>query len=399
MPGDQHNLSDYQWLVGEAAAGVLADVAASASSLPRIAASLRRDWSAERVHLLLEQVELRRRAAAKFPQATQLFFTRVGLEQATDHWVAAYKASRFAPGTGVADLCCGIGGDLMAMGAAGRRANGVDASPAIVCLAEANARVLGHETVRLATARAEEFPLDAFDAWHIDPDRRPNGRRTTRLEYHSPDAGCLDRLHAACPHAAIKLAPAAEPPEAWRADRELEWISRGGECKQLVVWSGGLASAAGRRRATLLNSRGEALGTLVGRAEAPAPLCEDLGESIYEPDAAVFAAGLDGELARQYDLARISSASGYLTGAAGRGEPLLSEFAITEVLPMREKAVGSWLRQRQIGRLEIKCRGATIDPAQLRKRLKLAGDEVATLIVTRQANRVIACVTKRRPSG
>ncbi len=109
------------------------------NGLVRLAAELREALSANRVHLILEQVQLREKAREKFPQADRMFFTPLGLQQATDAWIAAYKAGRFARGEPVADLCCGIGGDLMALAARGP-VQGVDRDPATAILAEANVR-------------------------------------------------------------------------------------------------------------------------------------------------------------------------------------------------------------------------------------------------------------------
>ena len=59
---------------------------------------LRKDLSLQRAHLVVEQIELRRRAREKFSLAEKMYLTRKGLEQATDERLAAYKASRFPPG-------------------------------------------------------------------------------------------------------------------------------------------------------------------------------------------------------------------------------------------------------------------------------------------------------------
>ncbi len=117
-------LDDCRWLVGPEAAPWLAEAEqllhdCSAAGVVRAAEKLRQTLSADRTHLVLEQVELRRRAKEKFPLAASMFFTPVGLEQATDAWIAHYKAGRFPPSAPVADLCCGIGGDLMALARAG----------------------------------------------------------------------------------------------------------------------------------------------------------------------------------------------------------------------------------------------------------------------------------------
>ena len=130
---------DYRWLTTEAAAKWLDLAAVADEPTLKLAARLRKDLTAEQVHLVLEQVGLRRRAAEKFSLAGQMFFTAKGLEQATDEWLAAYKAKKFADGDGgvLADLCCGIGGDLVALAGRGPVV-GVDRDPVAALFAEAN---------------------------------------------------------------------------------------------------------------------------------------------------------------------------------------------------------------------------------------------------------------------
>ncbi|MFM9114750.1 MAG: hypothetical protein ACKOU6_01130, partial [Planctomycetota bacterium] len=106
---------DFDWLVGSEAQAWLQRVASDPTITPRLLQRLRRDLSTERARLVVEQVELRRRARDKFQLADHLFFTRRALEQATDDVLAQVKASRFPAGTLVVDVCCGIGGDLMAL--------------------------------------------------------------------------------------------------------------------------------------------------------------------------------------------------------------------------------------------------------------------------------------------
>src|SRR3954467_13456996 len=87
--------SDYAWLVGEDAALYLTALAEDERPPLNQLKFLRRELSAERARLVVEQVELRRRAASKFCEpASQMFFTPVHLEQATDICLAGYKATR-----------------------------------------------------------------------------------------------------------------------------------------------------------------------------------------------------------------------------------------------------------------------------------------------------------------
>ncbi len=106
------NLEDYRWLVGEPAAALLVRLADDLRAKPASPAqirALRTEAGTARATLLLEQVELRRRAVEKFPQAERMFFTRRGFEQATEVALADYKALAFENAGELADLCCGIG--------------------------------------------------------------------------------------------------------------------------------------------------------------------------------------------------------------------------------------------------------------------------------------------------
>ncbi|HEY2148454.1 MAG TPA: hypothetical protein VGH32_10985, partial [Pirellulales bacterium] len=130
--------------MSEAARPWLELAMAHAGPTLQLATRLRKDLPAERARLVVQQAELRRRAAEKFARADRMFFTPLGLEQSTDQWIAAYKAGRLAESSrsdgGWADLCCGIGGDLLAMAARGPVA-GVERDPATAVFAEANRAV------------------------------------------------------------------------------------------------------------------------------------------------------------------------------------------------------------------------------------------------------------------
>lgn len=386
-----------EWICAAQAGQVLVDLANSTASTTTLASRLRKSFNASQTHLLLEQLELRQRGKRKFAASGRMFFTRVGLEQATDQWIAAYKAKRFEGP--VADLCCGIGGDLIALAtqaaASANRVTGVDQDRAMGVLAAANVAV-NDASADFVAATVSPHSVTDHGAWHADPDRRSTGRRTTHIDGHSPDPATLDALHARCPHAAIKLAPAAQPPAAWCAERELNWISRGGECRQLVVWSGRLARDAGRRVATALGTDGSAV-SFSGDGGGQPPLAGEAGRYLCEPDPAVLAAGLDGDLAIEQDLQRLTAKGAYYTGSAVPASPLLSSFEILDHFPLRPAVIAAYLRQRSIGVVEIKHRGLSLDPVRLRQQLKLRGDRSATLLATTLHSKPIVYFAQRIP--
>ena len=406
------DFDDYQWLIHDpAAAAHLAAIADDPRPELQQLDGLRKSLPPERARLLVEQVALRRRAVAKYGRlAGRLYFTPLQLEQATDPHIAAYKASRFrraGEGRTIHDFCCGIGGDLMAF-AADSAAKGYDLSPVACLIAEANLRTALESSSRLNESSVEiadvtELTPSADALWHVDPDRRADGRRSTTLEHHAPTPEVVDRWRAAAPDGAVKLAPACEPPEEWLRAGELEWITSQRECRQLVVWFGRLATAPGRRRATLLLSTGNdhsepaalLTATFVGDADLPCPSAAEPLRYLYDPDPSIIAAHLLGALAERQGLRSLGAGSVYLTGDHHVADPLLSSFEIEETLPLRSAAVAKSLAARGVGRVEVKKRGVATDPEKFRRELKLRGDAEATVFLTRIGKREVALIAKR----
>jgi hypothetical protein len=116
---------------------------------------------------------------------------------------------------------------------------------------------------------------------------------------------------------------------------------------------------------------------------------------VFEPDAAVLAANLEGVLAAEHGLATIAPTVAYWTGERPIRDPALACFQVFEVLPFRIKTVKNVLRARNIGRLEIKKRNVNLDPDVARRELELRGDETATLLVAPIAKHVTAILARR----
>ncbi|QDT69213.1 hypothetical protein MalM25_21450 [Planctomycetes bacterium MalM25] len=385
-----------RWLLTDEANDALASVAGEAAT-PALVAALRTRLGGEATHAaaVLELAELRSRGVAKFAQAQRMFFTRKGYEQATDEHLARYKAERFRGAGVVVDACCGVGGDLIGLARVAGRCLGVDADPVVAAFAQRNAAVHGHE-LEIAPQELDATNLPDGDAWHADPDRRPAGRRTSQPDRHDPSLGVLDAWRERTPAAAVKLAPAARLPEAWCESVEREWISRGGECRQLIAWCGPLAGQAGACVATRLDADGLA-STFVGEPDAPLVAAERLGDWLHEPDPAVLAAGLTGALASHHGLHAATSPLPYLTSDAPVEDPLVASFRVIGIMPLDRKRLAGWLRERSVGRLEIKCRGVDLRPEALRRELKPKGSEGATLLVfPNQAGKLQAVIAERR---
>lgn len=156
------------------------------------ATRLRRTHPAALVSAALGQARLRQRAVAKFgaEDAYRMFFTPNGVEQATRTSVAAHRARRFAEAGGVrrvADLCCGIGGDAIALARAGIGVLAVDRDPLTAEVARANAAALGLDgLIEVRCADVADIDTSPYDAVFVDPARRGGRGRIFDPEAYSP---------------------------------------------------------------------------------------------------------------------------------------------------------------------------------------------------------------------
>ncbi|MCE7078759.1 methyltransferase domain-containing protein [Streptomyces sp. ST2-7A] len=366
-----------------------------------LATRLRRDHPAELVAAALTRARLRVRARAKFgAEADTMWFTADGVEQATRAGVAARRAERFAGAgaTRVVDLCCGNGGDALALARAGLEVVAVDRSPLACAVVAANAEELGlADRIRVVTGDVTD-PGTVGDvtgpgtALFIDPARRDGRGRTFDPEAYSPPLSrALDAARRA-PLAAVKIAPGI-PHEALPPDAETEWVSDGGEVKEAVLWFG--TGAAQPRRATLLPG-----GHSVTGDGSPAPDPEADGEYgpvdryLYEPDGAVIRAGLVGAVARIIGARLIDPRIAYLTSDVAVHTPWAAGWEVTDVLPFNLKRLRALLRERGVGTLTIKKRGFAMTPEELRRRLAPRGPNACTLVVTRVGERPLVLVTR-----
>jgi SAM-dependent methyltransferase len=412
-------LEDWLWITSAEAQGALKAVMQSTQAgtpLLQLIQSLRREHSVERAAMLVHQAELRRAAAEKFPLAAEMFFTSKSLEQATDATIAYYKASRlekFCDAT-IYELGCGTGGDLLAFmrGNQSRRIVAFEIEPATAQVARANveacSKILSDGQLAANVAvRCEDFTqLDLTEwsrgkesaIWHIDPDRRPSGSRTTQWEFQNPSLEFMQKLWTTLPAGVIKGAPAAPLPENCPTDATREWISSRRECRQQVLWLGRTSFAPEKHVATRVWTNPTGAVESFSHIGIPGEKAESASEwkrYLYEPDPAVLAADLGGSLARDLELVQVIHDIPYFTADAMVSHPLLAGFEILEVLPWDLKRVKSLLAARNVGRIEIKKRGVDLLPEKIRPQLKLKGSEELTLFLTRHGEKIIAIVARR----
>ena len=387
----------------------------------RLAEELRGRHAPGLVAAALTQQTLRQAGRAKFRLADEMYFTRAGLEQASSDLTAGHSARRFAGQSLVADLCCGIGGNLAALASAAGHVLAVDADLDALRFARLNAAVHGtavHGTATDGTAvhggtvrggtvhggtahggtvhgrtahggtshrgTVTAICADVRDlvlasppvtGIFIDPARRVGERRLRAGDCQPPLGWCLalaDQVGPAC----IKAAPGL-PHDLVPAGWEIEFLAVGRELKEALLWSPALATT--RRRATILPGHQ----TLTASTGAEVPV-EAPGEYLLDPNPAVTRAGLVEELARELGAWKIDPVIAFLAS----GQPVHSPFARTlrvlESMPWHERWVARRLRALGIGTADIRRRGLAGDVQQIHRRLGLQGEGSATIVLTRR---------------
>ena len=361
----------------------------SKADMVKIVSKLRgKGHPAELVATVLTQIKLRRRAKAKFGEfAERMFFTEEGLEQASRLKVAAIHAGRFRSSniTKIADLGCGIGAESLAFASLDLQVTAIELDEVTAAIATYN--LAGFDNVKVEQGDVTQVDLEEYEGLFLDPARRDLKDSKTNINKRKYDINDFSPSFEFVLEAArakptiVKLGPGMEHKDI-PEDAEAVWVSDDGDLVELTLYFGLLKRKDVKRAALLLSPNGtfEITSSQTERVDAP---IGELGKYLYEPDPAVIRSHLVGDLALDLGLNIFSNEIAYLSGDEEISSPWLKGYEVLENLVFDRKKLKAYLREKKIGVLEIKKRGADITPEQLRRELDPRGSESATLIVTR----------------
>lgn len=383
---------------------------------------------------ILGLVKARTRALSKFgDRARTMFLTEHGAQQATRPVVAAEHAAVFARAgiRSVADLGCGIGADSLEFGRASLATVSVELDPLTASFAAAN--LADFSGSRVVVGDVTNFDPESFrdnngkvvqGIW-LDPARRDlTGVVKSRTErifdpeaYSPPLSFVVDLARTGIPMG-VKLGPGM-PHEAIAHPEDIlseanphprvtaQWVEHEGSLVELVLWFNALAQEGVARTVTVLRQGAEDEGLHIHKttlsspysAEQVTPVDEKQtrlpspGEYLYEPSGAVVRAHLVQELAQELGANLIDPHLAYLTAAEAAQSPLAQCYEVLEEIPVQEKQLKKWVRERGFTALTIKKRGVDLVPEKLRasllaggaskKAAKNQGYNPATLVFTR----------------
>lgn len=366
------------------------------------------DIELARVALMLGQA--RRKLREKFgDRAARMWADPQGAEMASSAIAAAHKARRLREAgiERVADLCCGIGADAMALVGAGLTVEAVDLEPVRTWMAGMNAG----EGCAARTGDAAEVECSGAFV-HIDPARRHTEsgavRRAWTLGDLSPPAGVVRAvIERAGAGGAVKLGPGVDHAEVRRElpPGEIEFISERGRLTQAVLWIGERVGAiAGTTRATLLGGQlgagtdGSAIAEIVGVPdEHAAPCAEDArtGKFVHEPDDAVERARLQHVLCERLGVRLLHPALGVMTGETPVVSAWVRSYRVIQQIGWNLQRVREALNSLGAGVVEVKTRGGAVDTDVVQRQLRSDGGRTLVVFVYRVERAMTAIIAER----
>jgi hypothetical protein len=389
---------DFIRLAGAAGQALLAQIDySSTTDVLALVKKLRSDGNdPATVAAVLTQAKLRKRAQAKFGEfADQMLFTEAGLEQASRLKVAALHAGRFRSAgiKQVADLGCGIGAESMALASLGIDVRAFELDEVTAAVATYN--LAPFENVKVEIADVEQLDLSQFEALFFDPARRElHGPKKATTQRHFDPANyspnynfCIES--AKTKPTGIKLGPGHDKKQIPEG-AEAQWVSVDGDLVEMSLWFGKVARDNIARSALLVKGDFKDEINSPNSTSASAPLAK-LGRYVYEPDNSLIRSGLIAEFSEPVGLTLIAPDIAYLSSDTRIHSPWMKGYEVIDDLVFDRKRLKAYVRENDIGILEIKKRGSDISPEELRKQLAPKGAGAATLIVTRvgDAHRVL----------
>ncbi|MEM6469522.1 MAG: class I SAM-dependent methyltransferase, partial [Planctomycetota bacterium] len=342
---------------------------------------------------------LQPKAVARFGEGLW-WCTKRSLMQSTHARVADVKAA-WMQGDQVFDLCCGIGGDGLALRCRSRSLTLVDRDPLMVAMAKANLQQQ-HRPHTILKCIVDDVATTAIPAQafvHIDPDRRVDGRRNSDPANYSPTWDAVLRRMNSARGGLVKVAPAARfsaPHEFHRA-----WLSFGGDVREQTLVFGdaidsfrdSLSASTDPELVTAVVITHQGSASLSGPPNGSCKRVERPAAWMIDPNAAIRAAGLTAYFAKTNQLAAIGGPSGFLTGErVGPADLSISERVVWQG-SCDDRKLRRILRDQNMYPARVKTRGVSHDSNELEKRYRKCGQRPITLWIGKGKKRHFGAIT------
>jgi SAM-dependent methyltransferase len=348
----------------------------------------------EIIPLLSSILDLQIKAKEKLGVDRPLLVDRLALEQASAKWISDYKNSLLPKSSKIVDLCCGLGGDSLHLNDF-QSLIGIDLSLARLEMFKFN---LDHKDSIQCIRGNALYPIinKKLDFLLCDPDRRSqeNKSRNWNPDDLRPNFDELARWESSFSGCLFKLSPSLD----WKSlpiKGDIDFLGKPKECNEALIRKGTLAAEEPTLRAVIKDET-PLIAPWKAVLEANPTLANSLNDYLIEPSKTCIRSGINRWYAQQNSYEVIHPDIAYLTGDTPIDSPYFTSFKVVGVGSGNDKKLKQFVKQHNAQVIEVKKRGANIDPAtELQKLKKVKGEIPMTLFFTQTLKGHIFVLTKR----
>lgn len=358
----------------------------------------------------LRQIEGWQTACRKLPLWSRtkgiIFPPHLSMEQCSSELTALYKTEVMGRGDTFADLTGGFGVDCSYLSRPFQRAWYIEQNEELCQLAEHNFGILGLSHITVCNAQAEDFleKMLPVDCLFLDPARRDeHGGKTIAISDCTPDVtALLPLLRKKAKRIMVKLSPMLDIAKALHDlpdISDVHIVAVHNECKELLLVTGA-ADTITYHTINITHDLTDAQCLSFTNEEEQNATCtytSDIGNYLYEPNAALLKAGAFRLLAERYHLKKLHPNSHLYTSDTLVENFPGRQFRIEQTMGFSKKETRTLTASVKKANLSVRNFPASV--AGLRKRLKLSegGDTYLFATTLENGNKVLLVCRKADP--
>lgn len=319
-------------------------------------------------------------------------FSSIGIAQATHPIIASHHAKRLSGFNLVAEVGCSLGFDTAALCRTNKKVIAIELDLIAASFAEYNLSLQGISNVDFIVGEGiSVLQTLKFDAVWSDPARRDDkGNRLKNPEEYKPSVPKLIAAIGDKPFG-IKISSVAMGVSYDKVSRE--WIGFDDELTEQILWKGISVS----QDTVTFPEYGESWSTqndVEGDKILDFPSAPFI---LIEPHAAFVGSGVWNKYLESKGLSAVEKSEAFgISKDVLEKSPFYRQFRIDSVLPLRISDIQEFVDDKQIGKsVEIKKKGISENPDEIRRKLKLTGDKDYVLILTHVGARKICLAGQR----
>lgn len=338
---------------------------------------------------IIRLAELQIKVKNKLPFSKNWLMTDKNAQQSSDCLLAAYNGSLFKDFDTIADICCGIGSDLLYLSKYCKQCLAVDTDKDILAMAEYNMHFFKRKNINYLNIKAEDFDLPV-NAIFIDPDRRISNKRFIDPNELSPAFTHIAELIKKYVNVAVKLSPVFDYEDKTYNSFSFDFVSVKNELKECLLKTGDLANKNNNKKAVILPEK-----LIFEQKNHPLTEVSEIKKYIFEPDVSIIRAHLVNDFAYENNVFRIDENIALLTSDSLLTTRFGVSYEVIDFFPYSLKKLNNYLKANTIGVADIKTRGFSETVENFRKKIKLKGYGKVTLFIIRIASEHIVIIANR----